>query len=245
MNSTELIVEYLVAGTLTIVAILLVAVSFFPNVMLGMLTVEALPEATLGAQIGLSMIFIATAYALGIVTEYVGERCFEWLLDRTKIRRMSRYLEANKTLLENSLLLKPYLQQHPEKRNPKDLAECIGKMRFFVMNHSAPLYADIAAQISRFRLIRALFLVAVILAIAVIRQLFYQPILLWWATLSLIIALAMANFFAIRSRFGRYCRSVERSYLILLIDQIAGRSQTHKESAKTQLSETPQRNNDE
>jgi hypothetical protein len=100
------------------------------------------------------------------------------------------------------------------------LAACVGKMRFYVMNHSALLYADIAAQISRFRLIRVLFLAEAIVILAIIGQLRFgfSPFLI--VMFGLVFFIAYANFLAIRSRFNRYCRAIERSYTVLMIGQI-------------------------
>jgi hypothetical protein len=226
MDTTKLIVEYLVAGTLTIVAIALVAMSFFPKVVPGTLTVQILEESTVAAQVGLATIFVALAYALGIVVEYVGERCFEWLMTRTKRKRMLKFLRDNEELLANSPILRPFLPKGSKKGDVNELADCIGVMRFYVISHSTTLCAEIAAQINRFRLIRALFLVEVILLVAIVGQLVQDlTAALWWAALLLITAIAVANYFAVRSRFGRYCRAVERSYKVLLMDQIAAQKQ--------------------
>jgi hypothetical protein len=124
-NTTTLIVEYLVAGTLTILAIILAVLSFFPGVALGGLR-ESLPErSTLAFLFGLSIAFLATAYALGILVEFLGERLFEWLLYLVKIKRMRNYLIKEKELLKHSPLLKPFLIQEPKKQEQKKLAQKI------------------------------------------------------------------------------------------------------------------------
>jgi hypothetical protein len=114
-----------------------------------------------------------------------------------------------------------------------NLADCIGKMRFYVMGHSERLYTDISDQISRFRVIRALVWVELILLFAVYNRLSYDPSELWTAVKWFIIIILIVNFFAIYSRFGRYCRAVERSYLILLIDQSVEQTPMHEERASS------------
>ena len=78
MDTTKLIVEYLVSGTLTVVAILAVAASWFPNELGDLLDLlESAPILT--NEVILTTVFIALAYALGIISEYVGEKSFESL----------------------------------------------------------------------------------------------------------------------------------------------------------------------
>ncbi len=219
MDTTKLIVEYLVAGTLMVVSTLFAITSWFPNDIRRILTSSTQQQTTFANPVILTTIFIALAYGVGIVSEYIAEQIFEWLLDSTKKRRMFDYVSTHETVMKNSPILGSFARQPKEKRNLDGLASCIGKMRFFVMNHSAPLYADIAAQISRFRLIRVLFLVEAIAFVAIIGQLRYGLTLFWFVTFALIIAIASANYMAIRSRFSRYCRAVERSYMVLMFER--------------------------
>jgi hypothetical protein len=215
MEATKLIVEYLVAGILMVVATLLAAVSWwFPSGING-LTPSVKPPTSTNDFI-LTAVFIALSYAVGLVSEYGGEKTFEWLSDRIRRRHMVEYVKTHQAILKNSPILSPFVKG---KRDVNDLAECMGQMRFFVMNHSAPLYANIDAQISRFRLLRVLFLVEVIILIAVVGQLSHGFTLVWFAAFILTISIAALNFMAIRSRFGRYYRAIERSYLVLMYDQ--------------------------
>jgi glycosyltransferase involved in cell wall biosynthesis len=234
-NTTNLIVEYLVAGILTIVALFLALLSLFGDTMLAIAPKLSTTDISLMDQIGMVAILTAIAYALGIVMEYIGERVFEGVFDSIKVKRVGDYLTNSKH--EKALACSPILESFRAKPSAEwekdELKDCIGNMRFYVMHHSSPLYADIAAQINRFRLIRVLFLVEGLIALSLIVKLVSQwmeP--LWWFALGLIIIIAVANYRAIRSRFGRYCRSVERSYLILMRDQITTQTADHKTSAK-------------
>ena len=219
MDTTKLIVEYLVAGSLMIAALLLAATSWFPSEMNTFITASAQQQAILSNEFILVALFFALAYAVGIVSEYAGERTFEWLLNRTKRERMVEYVESYSTILTHSPIFSSFVQQSTVKREAGNLPDCIGQMRFFVMSRSAPLYADIAAQINRFRVIRALFLVEVIVLVAIIGQLRHGVTMFWFFTFVLVACVAIVNFMAVRSRFGRYCRAVERSYIVLMYDQ--------------------------
>lgn len=76
------------------------------------------------------------------------------------------------------------------------------------------LYPEISAQINRFRLIRVLFVVEIILLIAFLNQLKSHISAMNIIITIIIIASACINYGAIDSRFHRYCRAVERSYYI-------------------------------
>jgi hypothetical protein len=220
MDTTKLIVEYLVAGSLIVISTLFSISSWFPNDIRSLLNSSSLQQPILTNSVILATVFVALAYGVGIVSEYIGEQTFEWLFDRIKRRRMSKYVSDNEVALYDDPILGSFANQSSEERDLDSLAACVGKMRFYVMNHSALLYADIAAQISRFRLIRVLFLAEAIVILAIIGQLRFgfSPFLI--VMFGLVFFIAYANFLAIRSRFNRYCRAIERSYTVLMIGQI-------------------------
>ncbi len=219
MDTTKLIVEYLVAGSLIVISTFFSISSWFPSDIKSLLTSPFLQQPVFMNSAILAPVFIALAYGVGIVSEYVGERAFEWLLDRIKKRRMPKYVSDNEVALYDDPILGSFANQPSKERDLDGLAACVGKMRFYVMNHSALLYADIAAQISRFRLIRVLFLAEGIVVLAIIGQLRFgfSPFLI--VMFGLVVFIAYANFLAIRSRFNRYCRAVERSYSVLMFGQ--------------------------
>jgi hypothetical protein len=181
-------------------------------------------------QIGLATVFLAVAYAIGIVMEYLGELYCEWWFNKVKRDRVEKFYRQNQATLKEGpirfLELDPspnQTQDTSQDKSPqkhKDTKEYIGEMRFFVMRSSALLYADITAQISRLRLIRVLPIAEIILLIAILGQIpKAQSPALWVTAVALLIAIFGINILAIRSRFGRYCRAVERSYLILLLER--------------------------
>ncbi|MCI0489164.1 MAG: hypothetical protein L0229_21435, partial [Blastocatellia bacterium] len=124
-------------------------------------------------------------------------------------------------LLAKSPILDEYALASAEELDEKlknTAAACIGEMRFYVMMKDSTLYAEIDSQISRFRLVRILFLVELILFIAIIWQ--------WHRGLGFILKcsvplaiIAFFNLIAIGARFNRYCRAVERTYKAIMLDQ--------------------------
>ncbi len=127
----------------------------------------------------MSTVFLALAYSLGIVMEFIGKAIFEWWLNKIKKDKMEEFLvdllNTDKNLLICSPILKGFADQEPDEWVRKKLAECIGKMRFSVMSKNTELYKEIATQISLFRLIRVLCLVEVILVIAALLKLIKEP----------------------------------------------------------------------
>ena len=217
MRTTMLIIEFLVAGILVSVALLLCGVSFFPDQTSAI--IENFSSVPVSVQVLLGTIFVSIAYGVGIFSEYVGLSIFEGQLDRIKGKRMIKYLKDlkdEKVDLEKSCILKKFKEIPPEKITKKQAKSCIGPMRFYVLRESSSLYQDIASQIHRLRLIRILFLVEIILIAAVFGQLIqrFSPYMI--GVLVFLIAVAVVNYKAIMSRFNRYCRAIERSYKVLV-----------------------------
>ena len=215
METTKLLVEYLVAGIVILVSFFFAMISIFPDeVILVLMEVTSNQEVWANTTV-LAMVFIALAYSLGIVSEYLGERVFEKMFENIKNERMYQYVTEYETMLLQSPILAPYFSKPNDERDSSSLGEYIGKMRFYVMQKSELLYADIAAQISRFRLIRVLFLVESLVIVGLIGQLRYGFSFYWLVMFTVMIAMLRLNYEAIRSRFNRYCRAIERSYLVL------------------------------
>jgi len=87
------------------------------------------------------------------------------------------------------------------------------------MKLHSDLYREVETQINRLRLVRVLFFVEVLLSIALAVRLMIAG---WsWATLAwleILAILALLNFDAVQYRFRMYCRAVERSYKVLVLD---------------------------
>lgn len=88
MEKTKLIVEYLVAGILIMLSMMFLCLSFVDiNLSCILKSSSDLTSPLINPAI-VSTIFIAVAYAIGIVAEYIGDKLFEWLLDKIKKKRV-------------------------------------------------------------------------------------------------------------------------------------------------------------
>ena len=219
MEKTRLIVEYLVAGTLIMISMTFFCLSYLEINLSCLIKYSSELKSPFINPVIVSTIFIAAAYAIGIVAEFFGERCFEWLLVKIKKDRVTKFIEMNSKIIENDPLFEHFTNKPEVDWDVEILKECIGKMRFSIMCNSPALYADISAQINRFRLIRVLFVVEIIFLIAVLKRLIIYFSVDYILITLIILASAWINYKAIKSRFGRYCRAVERSYLISKLNQ--------------------------
>jgi hypothetical protein len=221
MKTTVLIVEYLVAGILVLLALTLLAASIFPELISGLKSLFAQHESLDAISPTLVVVFAALAYGVGLVAEFLGEKTFEWWLDRIKLNRLEDYLKKNNGNLHKSPLLAKYQKNPGDKTDESPVPieiRLIGEMRFHVLMESAELYAEIESQLNRFRLIRVLVLVEAILAAAIVISLIqdYSPVLVF--LLVVVVVVAIANVGAVGRRFHRYCRAVERAYKTLVLD---------------------------
>jgi HAD superfamily hydrolase (TIGR01509 family) len=221
MKTTVLVVEYLVAGVLASLALTLLAASIFPELISDLKSLFAQHESLDAISPILAVVFAALAYGVGLVAEFLGEKTFEWWLDRIKRGHLEGYLKKNDENLHKSPLLAKY-QKNPgdeidESPVPIEI-RLIGEMRFHVLMESAELYAEIESQLNRFRLIRVLVLVEAILTAAIIISLIRagSPVLVF--LLVVVVVLAIANVGAVGRCFHRYCRAVERAYKTLVLD---------------------------
>lgn len=209
MKTSMLIVEYLVGGVLVLLAVGFLVVSFIPDVIKNILSsLKDYPLQSTGVLILLSTIFVAVAYTLGIFSELFARETFEWLLNIVKKDQLKNYLNETKKM-DLDLTNDPIFVD--KVRLPT------GLMRFYVLMKSPDLYQDIASQLHRFRLMRILFLADTICIVAVIRQLFRGSSSLWIWILVILLFIAHMDFIMIYDRFKRYCRSIERSYTILML----------------------------
>ncbi len=225
MKTTALFIEYMVAGTLILLAVIFWVVLFFPSYMetiLIYLEGKSLPVSVL-----LTTVFIAIAYGAGICTEVFGLWLFEWKHNRIKKKWLREYLkdfEENDVDIAKSSILRPLKGIPPDRITEKHAKSCIGPMRFYVLMESSKLYQDIAYQLHRLRLIRILFIAEVIALIAVCVKLLqtllsHQDISYYVGALILLTALVIATYIAIVHHFNRYCRAVLRSYVALVFDK--------------------------
>lgn len=221
MRTTSLIVEYLVAGVMVSLALVVFIYAVIPGeipAISGLLS----PFQSDYGKAALAVIFVAVAYSLGILSELIGRLSFEWLLNIVKhdyLKKYLRELDEDEVVREELPILKTLGNVSPEDVTKKQAVKCIGPMRFFVMTKSPRLYQNIELQLHEFRLMRILFIVEAILIFAVLYNLHLDPDMSLWGVLLILILMAHITFYAIYDRFKRYCRSIGRAYRALVVDK--------------------------
>ena len=227
MRTTMLFIEFLMGGILVLVALIFL-VSVSPSKEQAIIDLFD-ENGCLSGGVLLSTIFVAAAYTIGIVSEYITRGLFEGKLDEIKINRMRIYLKENYENLRKSPILKKYLKIPLNKIDAeigkKEALECIGPMRYHVMMENSELYQEIESHLHKLRLTRILFLVVMILMFAIFFRLQHAQNLQSDDSLFLVIMLeflalaAIATIKAVKDRSDRYCRAVERSYRALVLDR--------------------------
>jgi len=221
METTKVIIEYVIAGILMIFALVLLFMSIFSVTFdtIGKFIIS-IPSADKTSDIissanGLisSICFLAVAYSLGVISEYMGMISLEWMIEREKKSRFPKFIDQNLKDLDKSPLLKGF-ENKTKKEIESHALQLYGQMRFHVMELSETLYAEIENQLNRVRLTRVMLLVEVIFIISLSIQLFSSSINSNVATVMFVtmITLSIITFQSIKKRFERYCRSIERSY---------------------------------
>lgn len=228
-KSTDLLIELLIAGLLILCAIGLFIFSVLPEASIQEI-LKALKVQDNRWILGvLAIPALALAYAMGVISETVSRYMFEWWLESIKQKRLAKYFMDNHALLSQTPLFAKYADIDPQKvtKVTIDDDQMTGKMRFFVMMKNDKLHREIEGQLNQLRVTRVLFVFLVItffsLVISVMRLCFNrQSGALSVALIALLvvtIVFSAANLKAIYDRFNRYCRAVERSYLVLLMDE--------------------------
>jgi hypothetical protein len=218
LKTTTLIIEWLIGGILVSLALVVLAVSFFPRETQGILAWFTARQSPAAYEALLATIVTAIVYAVGILSEFVGRALFEPLLDKIKQERFKQYLQAHQAKLSKSETLKEWGTAPPDMISTSRASACLGEMRFEVLMKSPELYGEIEREMNQFRLIRVLFLVEAMLGVAIARQLLQGFSVFLTCSLVFVIVLACVTWLAVRSRFHRYCRAIERTYKVLVLD---------------------------
>jgi len=218
MKTTAIMIEFLIVGVLVLLALFFLFVSLFPiETQLFFVKINESQPWLAKAPFFL-IIFVSFAYGFGVLFDYIGFIAFEWLNNMVKKKRIKKYYKLNESILKDSPILKDYKGNNKSK-NHEEESSYHGEMRFFVLMESPELYSEIELQLKRLKIIRVLFFVELILLSSIIvqlRQKFCAALLL---LLLLISVITIANVIAIYQRFDRYCRSIERSYKMLILKQ--------------------------
>jgi hypothetical protein len=215
METTKILVEYLAAGVIICLAFIILFACGFPVETQSLLAWLAQQDTSSGifsifAAVGSTVI----VYAIGVISEYFGFITFDPLYTRRQKDRYKIFYRTQKERLAKSPL--GFYFNSPGEENARKI---YGEMRFFVMAHNALLSNEIDTQINRYRLIRVTFWADVVILLALFIQMIQKPTIILMAGMVLIIFIAVLNFFAIRSRFDRYFKAIERAYLVLCLEK--------------------------
>jgi hypothetical protein len=217
METTKLIVEYLIMGILICLSIIFLVFNISPNEAQSFWLVITQYPFLLGA--GGIAILLPIAYGIGTVVEYLGVLPYEGQLGRIKEKRFQVYVEQNRDWLTKEPLFKKHINNQPILKGAS--LKLYGEMRFFVLMNNAYLYQDIERQINQVRILRVLSIVEIIFTAGLMVQLVTNGVSLpTLCGLILLILLIVLNIGAILYRFNHYCRAVERAYKVLSLDAL-------------------------
>lgn len=209
MNTTNLIVEYLVSGILCITSICIFSYAVSPNEFIYFLNIF------LYYYKDYSTIFltvaVAISYSLGVAVETIALQFLESILHKKSVIRLKEYINKNERLFNEDVYMKGIFNETITKKTARD---CYGNLRFHILSHNEKLYKEIESQINRMRLIRVLFLFELLTLISLIIILIKSFSIVLLLLLSFLVLLSIFTYKSIHTRFDRYFRSIERSYLI-------------------------------
>lgn len=228
MQTTKLIVEYIVAGIVVVLALGFLAFAIFPSEIEPLINGLRKSSSTdiVGAAI-IALLLTSVVYGVGVISEHLGMLSFEWLLQQIKVKRIRKYFQENREWLKSSPILAQYIWVLDTDKGWEEAAQCYGEMRFDVMMKSPSLYAEIESQINRFRLIRVLFISETLILIALIVIAFRELSAILISAIILDVSLMILNYSAIRYRFDSYTRAVERSHKIIVINSLVKAQDTN------------------
>lgn len=222
-KTSALILELLVGGILVSFSIGLLIFSISPAEVQLMLARFNQLQSFPGKEAFFAAIFTATVYGIGLISESCEMDIFEKWLDKIKRKRLRKFIKRNESIFKDDDVLRGYValldnDKDLDKKIEAEGPSSIGEMRFYVLMKSPPLYGEIESQIGRGRLIRILLFAEVILSIAIFVLLCRTRSLVLIAIFGVIILLGGATAWAVKVRFERYCRSIERGYKAIRLD---------------------------
>jgi hypothetical protein len=203
-------VEYLISGILFLVALIILAISLFPNGGFPFFSKAFGFPSCLTNPILLIPILASIAYGFGILSELIALNAVEWVHKKIKRDRLDKFVDSNPLISKNGPI-----DLEEIKRLKKGYT---GVMRFYVLMKNPTLYNEIESQHTRLRITRVLFLFEIILFLSIGRQVLRTPTVEIITLLGFIILLMIINYFGIKYRFNRYDESIERAYKVLLLN---------------------------
>jgi hypothetical protein len=241
MKTTELIVEPFIGGALLLAAILFTAWTWFPSEVAKALGNPQALLATSDKHSGVpwgpiaAVVLAATAYCVGIIAENFSRAIFEGGMRGVKLQRFMEFSEQNPDVFQKTATLdgipKPGSAHRPGKRSKRwlrkigigvwagkstpgleDVERILGLMRFSIIGRNQNLSKEVESHVARMRLVRILAVVQFVFLIGLVR---FAARPFAWIAIGLTFLFLCCTFRAIWDRFHRYCRAIERSYLVL------------------------------
>lgn len=223
LDTTKLIVEYLIVGILVSIAIIFLGVSILAPADLELFPALFSPDPLSSNTVISALIFLPIAYGVGVIAEYVAMRLFETKADAIKLQRLNYYLNKHESILKKSPLLKSYIKRSDKEARITEMKIAnmlFGEMRFYAMTKSPFLQGEIEAHLNRLRILRALPISELLFLTGYIVQVLRSGIsnVSIFALVFLGVVLPI-NISAITNRQERYCRAIERAYTALIVDE--------------------------
>lgn len=211
LKSAVLALEFLLGGALMFfaIAVWIIALNSASLPSASSIDFSKLADLSKLGAIG-ALVGAAIAYALGILTEYLGFLAFEPVLDRAKHVRLLSELKARPDGVVASNLQTSY----PNEPVPTlaSASDFYGAMRIHIQKTATDLSAEIDSQIARLRFARMIVVAASVSALGSVAPYFlgtppFRQELPW--LLFILTAVAIGTML---HRTDRYCRSIERAY---------------------------------
>jgi hypothetical protein len=217
MDTTKLIVEYLIIGILVVLSIVFLVFNISPQEFIPVVDLMN-PNASLIGTTAFIIILLPIAYGIGIVAEYLGMLLYEWRFNAVKEKRFSPFVERNFSWLLKEELFKDLVKK--DRPVPAGIGlKLYGEMRFFILMNSTYLYAEVERQLNQVRILRSFTIAEIIFVLGFAVQLIMGGNFVS-ASIGLIsmILLIVSNIAAVDYRFNHYCRAIERSYKALKLE---------------------------
>ena len=209
MKTTLIMVEYLISGILFLLALTILAISWFPDELLPFFSKSYELPLWFANSYLLIPIVISLAYGFGILSELIALHLVESVHKKINRKRLDKFVDLFPLILEEGPIELSELKK-----------EYTGVMRFYVLMKNPTLYNEIESQHTRLRITRVLFLFELMLFISIGYLIFRNLTVEVVVLLVIIILLMIATYFGIKYRMNRYDASVERSYRVLVLDEI-------------------------
>jgi hypothetical protein len=218
MDTTKLIVEYLIIGMLVVLSIIFLAFSISPQMFTPIWSFLNPNESPVGTT-AFIIILLPIAYGIGIVAEFLGMLLLEWRFNIVKEKRFPPFFEQNQKWLLKEELFKDLIKKDNIIQKGTGL-KLYGDMRFFTLMNNSCLYAEIERQLNQVRILRSFVIAEIIFAISFAIQLIAGSNLVFALIgLATMLLLIISNIGAVNYRFDHYCRSIERSYKALKLEK--------------------------